>query len=271
MLKKFLKEPLIHFLVIGGLIFFVYGQKNGGFEEKENRIVITKSNFDRLIMQWKKKHFRNPTKAETDEILEEFIYHEVMYREALVMGLDKNDIIIQRRLSQKLEFLSSDILQIAEPTNDELQEYLNTHSEKFMLPSKLSFTHVYIDTNKHTKEYFEELKKDLESGKSYKTLGDPFMFAKEFTNVTQTDVSKVFGRAFAKKIFSLHVDSLQGPIRSGYGLHFVNISKKTDAKVAKVQDIKSTLTKYWKEEKTEQANSKIYQDLKKQYNIEVQR
>ena len=269
MFKKILREPLIHFLLIGGLLFYIYGQQNSGFEKKENSIVITQANLDRLVLQWKKKNFREPTKTDIDVLLEKYIHDEVMYREAIAMGLDKNDLVIRRRLSQKLEFLSSDIVDVVEPTQKELQVYLDNNSKRFMLPGKMSFLQIYIDVNKHNKSYIKELYLELKKGTSYKKLGDDFLLSKEFQNVTKHDISKIFGRAFSQELFSLHVDSWQGPIVSGYGLHLVKIQKREDEKIASLQSVKNIVRKEWKVTQRENVNRAIYENLKSQYSIKL--
>ncbi len=147
-LHKFLREPLLHFLLIGGALFLVYSLQNEGLVEN-NRIVISEAEVDRLITLWEKKKQRLPTQNELKSLIEQKIREEVMYREALAMGLDQNDSIVRRRLAQKVEFISADLAALVEPTETVLADYLAAHSDKFELPAQINFVQVYISPDKH--------------------------------------------------------------------------------------------------------------------------
>ena len=118
-----LREPLLHFLLIGALLFLLYGFQNENTVDN-NRIVISEADIDRLISLWKKKRLRLPTQLELQGLIEQQVHQEVMYREALAMGLDKDDAIVRKRLAQKVEFISSDIAALVEPGDKELTDYL---------------------------------------------------------------------------------------------------------------------------------------------------
>jgi hypothetical protein len=107
--KKWLREPLLHFLLIGAALFLLYGYQNDGYVDQGNRIVISKSDINRLVMLWEKKWQRSPTRVELEGLIEQQIQEEVLYREALAMGLDLNDGVVRRRLAQKVEFISYDL------------------------------------------------------------------------------------------------------------------------------------------------------------------
>ena len=147
--KKLLREPLLHFVAIGALLFVVAGvMGKSGTTDPERRLVVTEGEVLRLIEGWSRTWQRPPTRRELDGLIEDYIQEEIMYREAMAMGLDRDDAIIRRRLRQKMEFLSEDIAASIAPTGVELQAYLAENPDKFRVPPRYSFTHVYFSADR---------------------------------------------------------------------------------------------------------------------------
>ena len=138
-MKKWYKEPLLHFLVIGVVIFAVFSIANkeeaavGG-----NKIVVSSAETERLSDAWSKRMNRPPTEIELQGLIEAFIKEEVYYREALALGLDQDDTIIRRRLMQKMEFLSNDLAELDQPDESALNKYFLENQEKYRLPDQIS-------------------------------------------------------------------------------------------------------------------------------------
>lgn len=276
MLKKLLREPLIHFLVIGGLLFLLYGLQNDGLVDNDKRIVVSQADIDRLSKIWQKKMQRPSTRAELDNMIEQQIHEEVMYREALTMGLDKNDTIVRRRLAQKVEFISSDLAVQIEPTDKELADYLVTHQKKFEIPGRINFVHIYFNTDSRGKQVESDALnlldklKQTDSIADIMTLGDPFMMGQQHAQITKYKTSRLFRKAFAKEIFSLDAGNWQGPIDSGYGLHLVRISNKTLAKPADLKLVKDKLRLEWQAEQRNIINEAFYKNLRQRYDIVIE-
>ena len=231
--RTLLREPLLHFLLIGAALFLFYNLQNEGRIDNE-RIVISKAQINHLVTLWEKKRQRPPTQIELEGMIQQQIREEVMVREALAMGLEKNDSIIRRRLAQKIEFITSDLAALAEPSEADLSNYLSTHSDEFTLPARLDFVQVYINPEKHeanTQEYINNLLNELsQAGENsdITTLGDSLMLEQQHEQVTEHDVTRLFGKEFASKLFTLPIGNWQGPIQSGYGMHLVYIGNKTE-------------------------------------------
>ena len=219
MLKRWLREPLIHFLLIGGLLFVFYGLLNDSAKNNDNHIVITIADIDHLKALWKKKWQRNPTQVELNGLIEQQIREEVMYREALALGLDQNDTIVRRRLTQKLEFITADLATHAEPSDAELAEFLQAHIETFTTPSEISFEHVYLNTDKRGEEAQQDAQRLLNELKNSSVnvdiniVGDPFMLGQQYDLVTEQEVSRLFGNRFTSELFTLPIQRI---IHSGY-------------------------------------------------------
>jgi len=275
LLKKWLGEPLLHFLLIGGLLFVIYGLQNEGYEDDANRIVFTEADIDRLILLWEKKQQRPPTQVELDGMIEQQIREEVMYREALAMGLEQNDPIVRRRLAQKVEFISADLAAQIEPTETELADYLAKHSEKFEIPARISFTQIYLNADKrgtNVQEHAQYLLDELNQASSkvdVMAAGDPIMFGPQHEQLTEKQVSRLFGSDFASSLFALPVGIWQGPILSGYGFHLVRIDNKTVASQPEMKTVREKLRTEWFAQQRRTVDKAFYQSLRQRYEIVI--
>jgi parvulin-like peptidyl-prolyl isomerase len=267
MIKRVLKDPLLHFLVLGGLVFVLYGYINGGFDSQ--KITISKVEVDQLTYRFQKKNFRKPTPKELEKMVESAVYIEVMSREATKIGLDKNDHIIKRRLVQKMEFVSSDLSRLSKPTKEELQKYLEQNSATYQKPTEISFISIYIDPSKgNAKSRAESITHQLKDI-DYTKLSDHFMLPLKYDNITYKELSRKFGKSFSQKISTLTTNTWSEPIESGYGLHLVYISKKVDGELPTVDSIKNILTNKYMEDNQEKSNQNFYKMLRDNYTVEV--
>jgi len=284
LLKKWLREPLLHFLFIGGVLFVTYNLQNEGVVES-NRIVINEAEIDRMITLWEKKRQRLPTQEELQGLIEQQVREQVMYREAIAMGLDKNDSIVRRRLAQKVEFISSDLAELVKPSEAELENYLATHKDQFERPAKMSFVQIYIDPNKHLKKYPDKHADDdqdyakrlltklkqADSSVDIKTVGDPLMLKQQYDQVSEYDIARLFGKNFASQLFSLPTGSWQGVISSGYGDHLVRIDHKVTARLPKLESVRSKVRDEWQAEQRRLMNEAFYKSLRLRYDIVIEK
>jgi len=269
-----LRDPLLHFLLIGAVLFVIYDLQNEDFVEN-NRIVISEAEIDRLIMLWGKKRQRLPSQGELQGLIEQQIREEVMYREAIAMGLDQNDRIVRRRLAQKVEFISADIAALAEPTETELTDYLAAHRDKFEQPARIDFLQVYIDLNKHgdnIQDYANDLLKELRqpgSGLDIEMIGDSLMLDQQHKQLTKHGVSRLFGKEFANNLFALPIGSWHGPIYSGYGPHLVQINNKTEARLPELETVRDKVQVEWLAQQRRIMDEAFYQGLRQRYEIVI--
>jgi hypothetical protein len=273
--KKWFGEPLVHFLVIGAALFLFYGFKNDGYVDYDNRIVITEADIKRLGLLWEKKWQRPPLQFELEGLIEQQIREEVLYREALSMGLDQNDTVVRRRMAQKVEFISSDLAGQLEPSEEELTAYLTNNPEKFEIPGRISFTQIYLNTDRHG----ENIKQDALDllgqlkqegpGVDISEAGDPFMFGAQHDQLSHHGVSRLFGDDFATRLFELPVGSWQGPVWSGYGLHLVLIEDKTESTQPELSDVLDDVRNEWLTEQRRTLDEALYKSLRKRYEIQI--
>ncbi len=272
-MEKWHKEPLLHFLAIGALIFVIFSIVNKDeIDTSGNKIVVSTAEVERLSAIWSKKWNRPPTETELKGLVDSFIREEVYYREALALGLDQNDTILRRRLMQKMEFLSNDLAELNQPDEDALNKYFLENQEKYELPARVSFTHIYFSLDKRGAKAAEDAKIALSGLNAQRApeLGDSFMMPYDFVQETPFEVRRVFGKGFTDKLFTLGTNTWQGPIESGYGLHLVRISEKIDSRMPELASVIEKVRTDLMFEQKQKLNEEIYEKFKERYEIVIE-
>ncbi|HEX3145520.1 MAG TPA: peptidylprolyl isomerase [Pyrinomonadaceae bacterium] len=274
-MKKLLHEPLVHFLLLGLLVFagFKFTSRNDAGEP--GKIVVTQAQVEALVTGFARTWQRPPTTLELEGLIREYIREEVCTREALALGLDKDDSVIRRRLRQKLEFISDNVASQADPTDEQLEKYLQAHSDSFRGERQFTFSQVYLDPQKHG----ENLNRDVDqllaqlrlavSRPDLSKLGDSLLLDQDFEAASVGDVSKQFGEKFAAKLFELPVGEWSGPIESGYGLHLVIVADRKDGSLPALADVRETVKRDWVNAQRSETNEKFYQALLKRYTVTI--
>lgn len=277
-MTKVLREPLLHFLLLGAAIFGIYQLVSDAGQPAEE-IVITEDHIDALILEFKGVWQRPPTAREIDDLVQAHIREEVMYREALAMGLDRGDAIIRQRLQQKLEFLTEDIANLAEPGEAELEAFLNTNQERFREQTRFSFEQVYFNVSERgssaaadAESRLAELRQsdtrgpgqDSNSNINPALLGDELLLS-QFSEAYEREIMRAMGSRFLEGLESLPVGSWQGPIESGFGLHLVKLSERVEGIVPPLDEIRDLVLQDWLSAQREEANEAFYAGLRERY------
>ena len=272
---KLLHEPLFHFLLIGLVFFFLFSQLNTNDETTDSKnIVITQAKVDAMTASFLKQRGRNPLPKEMQSLIENEIREELLYREAIALGLDKDDGVVRRRLAQKMKYLFEDLAVIDKPSDDDLEKFLKENASTFTLPGTRSFYQVYLDPKMHKDRLDEETKKVWEhlqiiSLENAFSLGDRSLLAYRFLNKRENDVINSFGESFSKKLFKAPINSWQGPFQSAYGIHFVYIDSKDEAILPELNKVRDDVLEAYKKKKVSEANEVFYKSLKSRYKIKV--
>jgi len=272
-MKKWHKEPLLHFLIIGAMIFVLFSIVNKEEDTVSgNKIVVSTAEIERLSDNWSKKWNRPPTETELKGLVDSYIKEEVYYREALALGLDQNDTILRRRLMQKMEFLSNDLADLSTPDETALNKYFLDNQEKYKLPARVSFTHIYFSTDKRGVKAAEDAKSVLSGLNALRApeLGDSFMMQYDFVQETPFEVERLFGKSFAEELFKLETNTWLGPIESGYGLHLVRISEKIDSRMPELASVIDKVRTDLMFEQRQKMNKEIYERFKERYEIVIE-
>jgi hypothetical protein len=271
----FLKEPLTHFLLIGAAMFLAF-QLGGRKAEKPNEIVVTRGAVESLASAWQKTRQRPPTARELEGLIESYIRQEVLYREALAMGLDREDTIIKRRLGQKMTFLFEDVTDLAEIGEEELQRFLDENSGRYRIEPEFSFSHVYLNADRRGAAVEEDAWRilgELRGSPLEETaaaLGDPFLLSYRYESLPLGDLEKLFGSEFAEDLASVNPGGWEGPLRSGYGLHLVLVRERTEERLPELAEVRDAVIRDYTARRREENSRRFYERLRERYTITVE-
>jgi hypothetical protein len=276
MLRRWSREPLLHFLLIGLLLFVVYDRLHPSQETKSesNRIVLTPEDFQQLAVTWLAQGRAPPSPAEMQSLVELKVREEVLYREALALGLDKDDTIVKRRLAQKMEFLAEGASIDSNPSPDTLRAWFRVNAQRFSLPPRVSFRHLYFSPDRrgeHAREAAANAMVQL-SGKpgdwkDAEARGDPFMDRDYYGDRSAEDMAKLFGSNFAREVAGLKTGQWQGPVESGYGWHVVFVDTSVPSRVPAFEEIEPEIKAEWIEEQRAQAKRTAYEAMRARYQV----
>jgi hypothetical protein len=276
MFMKIIREPLFHFLLLGAAIFAVYGVATRHKTDKPGQILVTQGSIENLVTGFTRTWQRPPTEEELQGLVRDYIREEVAYRKALALGLDRDDMIVRRRLQQKVEFLSDDLTSRMEPSDTDLQHFLDAHSGLFQSEPPFSFRQIYFNPQLHGKNTASDVAHvlhDLQrpSSRANATkLGDPFLLAESFENVLLSDVKRTFGEQFASAISALPAGIWRGPIQSGYGVHLVFVVKHTSSHLPALAEVRDQVRREWLNQKRKEATDQFYESLLRHYTVKIE-
>ena len=275
-LKRWLREPLLHFLILGAVLFAVYSYVNRGRggAEPSRQIVLSLDELREMDIYFESQWHRPPTPAEFQAMVEDKVREDVLYREALAMGLDKDDTIVKRRMAQKMQFLAEDVATAHEPSSAELKAWFDKNKDKFALPSRISFRHIYFSPDRrgksaeqHATTALAQLGGQPVDSKIVASLGDRFMFQDYYGDSAPDAIAKEFGPPFAVAVEKLKPGSWQGPIESGYGWHLVFVTTVIPGRIPAFEEIEPDVKTAWLGEQKRQAWEKAYAEMRGKYTV----
>ena len=274
--RRLAKEPLVHFVLIGAALFGAYGLLAGPEPAAErNRIVVTADDVERLGSLWEKRQMRPPSPGELDDLVAGFVREEVLYREALALGLDRNDTAIRRLMRQKYEFLTQDLAVAQEPEPAELRAWYQAHRDRYSAPPRLSFTQVYFNADRRGPGVERDAMLALASLAEDKAiagaLGDGQLLDMDYRDQSEQEIAAVFGPDFASAVSRLRPGAWSGPVRSGYGIHLVRLNARSPGETPPFEVIADQVRNDWTYEKRREANEDIYRRLLDRYEIDIDR
>jgi PPIC-type PPIASE domain len=273
---KLLREPLVHFLLLGAVLFGVFALVGDRGSERTGHIVVTPGHIEHLTVSFTRTWQRPPTAQELAGLLDDYIREEVLYREAVAMGLDRDDTIVRRRLRQKLEFLTEETAETAPPTEADLQVFLQQHLDTFRVEPRLAFQHVSLSRDRRggaAATEARELLAQLSTGAAATdtaALGDPFLLPHVFALSSRSETARLFGDAFATQLQDLEPERWAGPIESGYGLHLVYVRERVDSRVPALEEVRQAVQREWFAARRKAMNEQFYQRLRARYTVIVE-
>ena len=265
----------MQFLVLGAILFGLFHLVDREKAEAPARIVISSARIANLADGFARTWRRPPSKEELQGLVDDYIRDEVFYREGRAAGLDRDDVIIRRRVRQKMEFLAEDI-SAPEPSEEQLAAYLRANPERFRTEDRLTFQQVFLSAARRGRAIDDDSKQvanaldRAEAAVDKTALGDPFLLGEEFQAVSQSEVASLFGESFAKQISVMEPGRWQGPISSSFGQHFVNIGERISGILPPLDAVRETVRREWSNARRLEAERKLYGSLRERYEIVVE-
>jgi peptidyl-prolyl cis-trans isomerase C len=276
-MKSILREPLLHFLMLGALFFLIYLWVNPPAKSAApNQIQVSQNDLDRMVQLFQKQWQRPPTQEELDGLVSAHLKEEVLYREALAMGLEKDDTIVRRRLAQKMEFLITDVTDPGSVEHKTLQAFYEKNSARYRRATKLTFRQIYFNPAKRGQRIEDEANATLKTLQTThagmnvpQDYGDRIMLQPRYNQISTDDIARDFGREFADKLATLTPGSWQGPIQSGFGLHLVYIQKRETASLLPLAEIREQVKNDYLYELRQTRSNELLDKLKARYQITI--
>ncbi len=267
-LRAVLREPMLHFLIAGAGVFLLYGVLSGPGDESGNEITVSVGQVEHLVSVFLKTRQRLPTQHELEGLIDNYIVEELLYREAVAIGLDRDDTIVRRRMRQKMDFLLDDLATI-EPTDEQLQQLLDEQPERFRRDARFSFDHVYIADGDIAAAM--PVLENLRSGElsvNSDSIGSGLL-PDRIDDLTETQISALLGGTFTQHLKQQQRGSWSGPIESPYGAHLVRIDQVVESEVPPLAEIRGIARREWLVDRRRMSRDAMIDALREKYHITI--
>lgn len=269
--RSWLREPALHFVVIGLGLFGLHAAVAP--RAVPTRIVVSASFIEGLRSEQMQRNGRPPTAEEERGLIDRFIDDEVLYREAIALGLDRGDLIVRRRLVQKMEFVARGAAPEREPSTAELQALLDAHAERYGAKAAVSFRHVFLSRDRHGDAVHDDAVRALaalRAGAEPGGVGDPFLQGASWKARTEPEVAVIFGDAFAKAVVALAPGAWSEPIVSSYGEHLVRVDSRAPGGAPALSAVLARVREDWLSARREEDDRAAHRRLRARYVIDVE-
>jgi hypothetical protein len=274
-LARLVREPLLHFFVLGAALFGLYHFASAR-SPVADRILVTVGTVRTLAETFRLTWQRPPTRSELDGLIANYVREEVLVREARRLGLDQDDTVVRRRLRTKMDILADDMAGISRPTDAQLQDFLDRHANAFRVDGRLSFSHVYLSPERHGQHLDAvvarvgtQLRKVGVAAKG-EEFGDPILLDAEFDALPEREAARLFGDEFERALADASLGAWSGPVRSGYGLHFVLVRSRTAGRLARLDEVREAVEREWLNAETVRARDAFFERLRSDVQVEVE-
>ena len=276
--RRAVREPLLHFFLAGATLFGAYAWVNRSADlpvtSAAQQIRIGKDDVAWLANTWAAQWGRPPTQQEVRALVADYVNEQVLAREAIALGLDDNDVIVRRRLAQKMNFLFEDTWTRAQLSEAELRAFYSDHSEMFETGASISFEQLYYSAERRADAPADaaDALKLLRTGLplSPRLQGDRLLVEGEFLDESEQTVSAAFGPAFAREVFRLEPAEWTGPIRSAYGMHLVRVTKLTHPQLRSFEDVRQAVEEKYRREQERSAKERFLAELRTKYGVVIE-
>lgn len=275
LLKRLLKEPLVHFIAIAVALFVLYGVLNKTPAEIPDRIVITGARIEQLAAVFAKTWQRPPSAEELKGLVDGYVKEEIYVREAYTLGIDQEDTVIRRRLQQKMEFLNDAEIDEVAPTDAELEAYLKAHADNYRVEPMTAFEQVFLNPEKHGDAIDRDAAAILagllrDPDADWANLGDPTLLPPAFPLTVETSIDDSLGAGFADGLKDMAPGVWSGPVPSSYGLHVVRVTAREAGRLPDLAEVREALARDWGEEKRKETEKERFDALLARYEVVIE-
>jgi len=270
-IRMLLGEPMVHFLLIGIALFAAY-QWIAPVDSDGRRIVITQGVVDDLVTQHVAARGREPSSTELNHLIESYVHDEILYREGVKLGLERDDIVVKRRVRQKIEVIAEEDASTRAPTDADLSAYLAANQARFAQPAILTFEQVFLGASTSGPEVVKAVavtRAGLRNGTNLEELGKPTLLPLRLTETPADLVARDFGVAFAAALEKVPVGEWAGPIDSSFGAHYVRVSERTPAVAPQLAAVRDHVVREWENERRQRARTDAYARMRGEYEISM--
>src|SRR5215204_4695081 len=271
-IRTLLGEPMLHFLLIGIALFGAYRWVSPG-DSGGRRIVITQGVIDDLVAQHVAARDREPSTTELNHLIESYVRDEILYREGVRLGLERDDIVVKRRVRQKMEMIAEEDASTGAPSDADLFAYLTANQTRFVQPAILTFDQVFIGASRSSPGVMHVVavtREALRKGADPEELGKPTLLPHRMTRAPADLVARDFGASFAAALEKVPVGEWVGPIGSSFGAHYVRVSDRTPAAAPQLAAVRDHVVREWENERRQRARNDAYSKMRGEYQIGIE-
>ena len=268
---RMLHEPLVHFLLGGAFLFVLFGQAADPRDATSGRIVMSEFRIAGLASTFERLWLRSPTEDELRGLIEDYLKEEILYREALALGLDRDDLVVRRRLRQKMEFLNEDLTATQEPSEEELRDYLAANAASFRVPARTSFEQLFLDPARSDRDVYARAASLLAAVRAGDggALGDSTLLPANLDRATPREIDQTFGEGFSESIAARAQGEWSGPFSSSFGLHLVRVTARETERMPGLEEVRQAVARDWDADQRRSANERFYEALRSRYQVEI--
>jgi hypothetical protein len=270
-IRRLLGEPLLHFLLIGIALFAAYRWRDPD-QFTRQRIVITQAVVDDLVTQHRTARGREPSDAELNHLIESYVHDEILYREGVTLGLDRDDIVVKRRVRQKIEMMAEEEAATGTPTDSDLLTYLAANQTRFVQPAILTFEQVFLGPSTSGPDVVKAVavtRKAMRLGADPQELGKPSLLPSRMLQIPADLVARDFGPSFATALERAPIGEWVGPIDSSFGAHYVHVSARMPATVPRLADVRDQVVREWENERRQRTRNDAYARMRRAYDVRI--
>lgn len=273
LLGKIVREPLVHFLFIGLVLFVLYNWVSARQGGSERQVVFSAAMVNEIAQGFQSTWQRPPTAQELQGLLEARVREELLFREGVALGLEADDPVIRRRIAQKVDVLAEESALQAPATDAQLEDYLQRNAGRYALPAEVTFEQVLFDPQKHGEQLQATLTaglQRLQAGAPADQVGDRTQLPERVEATPADLVAREFGESFAAALDKLPVGTWDGPVPSGFGWHLVRLQRFTPGRPATLSEVRKAVERDWENEQRQRSRQAFYDQLADKYEVIIE-